>query len=159
MSMITFRIVLMMKAILALAGFSLRDAQSSRFLVSLLANVKTFHCLFTNNATFSISSPKVQYLGITDGNLTTEQLIFIDTPYIQDLILPRDNIETICRQLSKEKSIFVTLHHLLKLDLSRNKISTISEECVLENHLLTYLNLSHNAISYIHRNAFSLISN
>ena len=71
--------------------------------------------------------------------------------------ISKNKIEKVCRQvLNERESLFIDLHLLQKLDLSYNRISTISKLCLLQNVLLQYLNVSHNMITYISRRAFSL---
>ncbi len=117
------------------------------------------HCLFTNIVSLTFISPHLQYLAIVDSNMSMQYLTFTSTPIIQELTLSKNKMDSksICNKGLQRESLFFGLRLLRKLDLSYNRISTISGVCVLNNAFLKYLNVSHNIITSIDKKAFTVI--
>ena len=111
------------------------------------------HCSFMNMTHFPITSTTLKYLAIMDSNLTVGHLHLMYLPLIEELVLSENTIEAICNEVAGD-SLFTGLPLLKRLDLSYNKMSTISKPCILHNSLLRYLNLSHNRIIFIGKWAF-----
>ena len=102
---------------------------------------------------FITVTDRLLHLSLPGDNIGTSQLVFAGTQGIQEIMLSRNIITGLCKNISSETivSVFSNLPYLENLDF----LSYIPTKCIIQNTSPAYFNLSYNAITFINRNTLS----